>query len=263
VSVRPGPAHTPSGAGGGASRPRAGHGDAATSLAEPMAPLRNHRNVDLRGAPDSLSGSVGQLDAGRFPRVAAYLRGLPDGIASYPDAMVKASMYRDAILDRPLTDAVEYLPPQVAELVLRPPLVSTWIVSVPVQAIFLAIADHHRMSEEAFAAWTHRTQKSLLGGRLYRAMVALASPTLLLNGTRVRWGSFHRGSEIEVTQTGPNEAHLAVLFPRGLFAPTNLRGFVGGFQAIAELSNAKPVSVTLVDAKPTRGDFLVRWREAT
>ena len=229
----------------------------------------NAADTGRRGADDARSLRSPRapddtpLDAAHFPRVASYLRGLPHGMASYPEAMVKASMYRDAIVDRPLSDVVDKLPRAMADLVERPPLVSTWIPSVPVQALFLAIADHHRMTEEAFAAWTHRTQKSLLGGRLYRAIVALASPTMLLNGTRVRWASFHRGSEIEVSQTGPGEARLSVLFPRGLFAVTNLRGFSGGFQAIAELSNAKPVSVALVDAKPTRGDFLVRWRDAS
>lgn len=223
-------------------------------------PVPPRPGVDTRSEPDSIKAQVTVLDAGRFPRVAAYLRGLPLGLASYPEATMKASLFRDAIVDRPLTAAVPFLPAPMVDLIERPPLVSTWVGTVPVQALFLAIADQHRMTDEAFAAWTHRTQKSLLGGRLYRTMMALASPTLLLNGTSVRWGSFHRGSEVEVQQTGPGEARLSVLFPKGLYAPTNLKGFAGGFQAVAELSNAKPVSVTLVEAKPTRGDFLVRWR---
>ncbi len=168
-------------------------------------------------------------------------------------------MYRDSAQDRPMHDALPWLPAPLAELVVRPPLVSTWVPSVTMQALFLAIADHYAMSDEHFMQWTHRTQKTLLSGRLYRSMMALASPALLLTGTSVRWRSFHRGSEIEVDQVGAGTARLSVVFPRGLYATTNLMGFAGGFQAVAELSNATTATVVLTDVLPTRGVFTVRW----
>jgi hypothetical protein len=203
---------------------------------------------------------MSDIDQRKFPRLHAYLKGLPDGLASYPEATAKASMFRDALLDKPLQEVVPLLPDPLAQLVLYPPLVSTWVRSVSMQAIFLVMADHHKMTDDAFSVWTHRTQKALLGGPLYRAMVSLASPSLLLNGASLRWGSFHRGSQVEATETGPGEAMLVMRFPRGLYAPTNLIGFGGGFQAVAELSNAKPVSVSVLEMTPTRARFQFRWR---
>lgn len=203
---------------------------------------------------------MSDIDARKFPRLSAYLKGLPDGLASYPEATAKASMFRDALMEKPVKEVVHLLPDPLAELVLYPPLVSTWVRSVLMQSIFLVMADHHHMTDEAFATWTHRTQKTLLGGPLYRAIVALASPTLLLNGASVRWRSFHRGSDVDVKQTGPQEALLMLSFPRGLYAPTNLIGIAGGFQAVAELSNAKPVSVSVLEMTQTKARFEFRWR---
>jgi hypothetical protein len=203
---------------------------------------------------------MSDVDPRKFPRLSAYLKGLPNGLASYPEATAKASMFRDALNDKPVRELAPLLPDPLADLVLNPPLISTWVRSVLMQGVFLVMADHHHMSDEAFSIWTHRTQKALLGGPLYRAIVALASPNLLLNGASVRWRSFHRGSDVDVQQTGTNEAMLVLTFPRGLYAQTHLIGFCGGFQAVAELSNAKPVSVSILEMSATRARFQFRWR---
>jgi hypothetical protein len=203
---------------------------------------------------------MSDTDLRQFPRLEVYLKGLPHGLKSYPEAKAKASMLRDALLDKPLKEVAKLLPDSLAELVMSPPLVSTWVQSVLVQAIFLVMADHHRMSDGIFSTWTHRTQKALLGGPLYRSIAALASPALLLNGASMRWHSFHRGSDVHIKQAGPGEAVLLLTFPQGLSAPTNLVGIGGGFQAVAEVSKAESVTVRVMEMTQTLARYQFRWR---
>ena len=103
------------------------------------------------------------LDSHRFPRVAKYLEALSDGIVSHPSALTKGSFVRAASEDRRIARPREGLPEPIAELIERPPLVSTWIPSVHAQAFFLAAADEHAMTDEQFGDWTYRLQKRLFG----------------------------------------------------------------------------------------------------
>lgn len=194
-----------------------------------------------------------------FPRLRAYLMHLPQGLASYPEAQIKASLYVHSLNDKPLADFLGILPPEVATLVERPLLMSTWAPSVHVQALYLAIADAYELRDEAFQIWALRMQRSLLSSPLYRALAALASPTLLLSGAEKRWGSFHRDSEIEAQSDGPGRAVVRLRFPPHLYAPTNLAGVAGGIAAVAELSRARGCAVQVALRGSTEATFRVRW----
>lgn len=194
-----------------------------------------------------------------LPRLRAYVEHLPHGLDSYPEARIKASLYVHAIADKPLSPFVNALPREVAELVERPLLMSSWAPSVHVQALYLAIADAYELREEAFQSWSLRAQRALLSSPVYRALASLASPNLLLKGAEKRWGSFHRGSEIEVHDEGPGRALVRLRFPPNLYAPTNLAGVAGGIAAVAELSRARGCAVQLALRTSTEATFRVRW----
>ena len=202
------------------------------------------------------------LDAVRFPRVAKYLGALPDGLSSHPTALVKGSFVRAALEDRRIGGFVDALPEEITQLIERPPLVSTWIRSVYAQALFLAAADEHAMTDEQFGDWSYRVQKRLFGSPLYRAVAVVATPRMLLAGTRMRWGAFHRGTTIEIVDhVSRDAATVTMAYPSMLYARTNLVGFARGFQAVAELSNALVALVELGPSHATSARFDVRWRE--
>lgn len=199
------------------------------------------------------------VDEARFPLLAAYAARLPRGLGSYETSQTKASVYLEALADKPFSAELrDALPDSLRDLVLQPRLVSTWVRTTDVQGLFLAICDAHRLGENEFEVWSYAVQRRLYRSPLYRGLMVLASPTMLLTGTRVRWSSIHRGSEIEVTSSG-REATIALLSPPNLYAPRNLLGFASGFRAVLDLSNAQRVSVKLTSCKPARSEFQITW----
>ena len=118
------------------------------------------------------------------------------------------------------------------------------------------------MTDEQFGDWTYRLQKRLFGSALYRAVAVVTTPRMLLAGTRMRWGAFHRGTSLEIVDhVERNTVTATMRFPSMLYSRTNLVGFARGFQAVAELSNALVASVELAATQPTWARFDVRWRE--
>jgi hypothetical protein len=165
-----------------------------------------------------------------------------------------------ALADRQLLGFAHELPAPVAELVRSRPAPTAWLPSVHVQALFLAIADAYEMSDRAFLEWSYRVQKPLYAGPIYRPLMVLASPRMLLGGAKLRWSSVHRGSDIDVRTINDASARVTVSYPQDLFAETNLHGFAGGFRAVVELSNARSVDVSVAYVGATHATFDVTWR---
>lgn len=200
------------------------------------------------------------FDATRFRRLASYIRELPNGLASHAAASTKASLYVHALADKPLLPFVRDLPPEIADLVERPLLVSSWAPATHVQGVFLAIADAHELSDDAFQEWARRTQRALFTGILYRALSMIASPSALLKGAERRWDAFHRGSTLAVIDSGPGHVTARVDYPHNLYALTNLRGFAGGFAAAGELSRARGLAVRVAEKTACTATFDIRWK---
>lgn len=200
--------------------------------------------------------------ASRFPRLDGYLRKLPDGVASYPDAQIKASLYRAALAARPLDDVARDLPEPVADLILAPRLMSSWTPSVPALAVFLAIFDRYEFDEVRFRLWSEHMQTALFGSALYRALLSVLSPTQLLTGVRKRWGTFHRGTEIAMRETSDFSVEVTLTHPPNLYARPNLIGIAGGLVAAGKLSRAKAVSVRLALMTSTEARFDIDWHAA-
>jgi hypothetical protein len=68
--------------------------------------------------------------------VEEYLATLPDGIDSYPQALIKGSLVRIVCRDVDRSKVARVLPPRVSALLLDPPLPSAWTPEV----WFLAMA---------------------------------------------------------------------------------------------------------------------------
>ena len=196
----------------------------------------------------------------RYAQLETYLRELPAGIGSHPEAEIKASVYRGAIEDRPLTGALEHLPSELADLVTSPRLVSTWVPTTHVQCLYLAIADHYRMTESVFREWSYQMQKRLYSGALYRSLLSLASPSLLLQGAKLRWRAVHRGTDLDIFPEGDQGALIHLRYPDGLYARMNLIGFESGFRTTAEIANGRTVQVDLKSATRREARFSARWR---
>ena len=199
--------------------------------------------------------------AERYPRLVEYLASLPAGLASYPDCQAKTSLSLTMVEGlpepRPALEK-ESLPEPLARFLRRPPT-SMWSSEVESRALALSIADHYRMSNEAYLAWIKQQNRSYFGSLMYRAVMAFASPAALVAKAAARWAAVHRGSSLAAKVLGPGDAQATLTFPPFLFAGLALLQVKAVLEAGAEHTNARHPTVELEHVSPTSGVYRVRW----
>lgn len=194
-----------------------------------------------------------------LPHMSAYLARLPHGLDSFPEAKAKASLYRSTI-DATMVPDLSVLPPVLARLLETPAPVSSWINEVHSHALILAARDLRFDSDAAFVDFAYARQKDLFAGRLYRVMLALASPTILLRSGALRWTTFHRGSSFNVEEGSATGAVIRIDHPPGLWHGLLADALIAGLRAVLDLSGAQDVDMHV--AKQDAESLWIRgtWR---
>jgi len=216
----------------------------------------------MHGVPHTASTTGADLvpaAAKRYPRLAAYLAGLPAGLGSYPDCLARTSLCAELIdgMPEPRPRPAD-LPEPAASILARRPR-GLWMPEVHVMALSVTIADHYEFDDAAYLGWLHDVNLRYFSSLVLRVLMAFISPTELVARASARWLAVHQGSTLEARLTGPGSARVELTFPPGLFAPILLRHFTAVWQAIFEHSKAKECEVTLVEANELRGTYDARW----
>jgi hypothetical protein len=193
-----------------------------------------------------------------FPRVAAYLAGLPQGAASYPECEMKASGYRDAIARRPIA-AWDALAEPLAQLLASPAPMSAWIPEAQGMALALAIADHHHMEDQEFLRFIFDHNRELLGSPTYSYLMRADGAQAMLKHAQVRWKAMHRGVQLEASEVDAHCCRYALSFPLRLYDPLLLKAFAQTFRAGLVLANLPEAAVELVEFTETAAVFVARW----
>ncbi len=190
------------------------------------------------------------------PQLRAYLERLPDGLASYPGCLAKASLYRSIIEELPLDDA--RLPEPLQDLLRRPRAVSEWIPEVHSHAVLLAQYDQRFTALPEFAAHCYAAQRRLWDSKIYAFMMRLMSPVRLLASTSQRWGQFHRGTELVAERSGEGAAWLRLTTPPYVYDEIALIGLTEGLRAVIDCSGISS-EFTLVECDEVGARWAVRW----
>ncbi len=199
------------------------------------------------------------VTAKRYPRLAAYLDGLPQGLASYPQCTSKASLPLMLTKGMPApTPRPQDVPEPLRRYLLSPPS-GMWVPEVESMAISLAIADQYRMTENQHLSWLKSQNRGFFSSLMYRAVMSFFSPAALIPKSPARWAAVHRGSALSATFVGPNDVDVFLDFPPRLFPRIALQQLTAVFEAALENSNARASEVMLVDVTDTRGTFHARW----
>lgn len=191
-------------------------------------------------------------------RLDDYLGSLPSGLGSYPAAEQKASILR-FFLDHTKSTQPAFQPqrgpPELLELLLRPPPVNTWITEAQAQACFLWCSDQlFPADDEGYVRHWRDVNTALLQSSLYRFLMRLASPGQIIKGAKSRWHQLHRsGLDLAVEADG---AELALRFPSMLLPRIAARTLATGFTA-AVRSGSAAASVELADHTVTHARFKV------
>jgi hypothetical protein len=198
----------------------------------------------------------------RFPRLHAYLRGLPAGIDSYPDSVVKTSTFRFALEDKPVPLEDGEVPEALERLVRRPPAVNSWVPEVQMVGVFKLIGDHHfekHGGTPAFLRWVNEQNKALLGGPLYRVLFWMVPIETLFYGIEQRWTAFRRGTGLRLIERRSGQARMELTYEPHLLDQEGLLAIGTAFEAIATLAGAKTSRVEVIRVGASSGEVVLAW----
>jgi hypothetical protein len=204
------------------------------------------------------------MDRGVFPTVAEYVDRLPQGCASYPQCVAKASFLCQSLKDKPIDVAPGALPEPVESLIRTPPAVTAWIPEAHFNAAMFAVRDIHfpgLRGREDFRRWTHQLAATLFQTTLYRALFFVVSPMRLLRGIESRWHAFHRGGvELRIVEERKTLARIRITYPDFLYVDLALVGLQTSVQAAVEAAGGREVTVVVARLSDGETELLTVWR---
>jgi len=194
-------------------------------------------------------------------RLNAYLAELPGGLVAHPSCQRKAVQYRQLLTDTPkLVELAAELPSVLAQLLQHPLPVSAFLPTVHENALYLAARDLFFPTDEAFVEAMHRISRQLMQGPLYRIMMTLLSPSMIVRGAASRFGAFNRGTTLETEAVSAHHARAVLTSPAHLYTPLLAEGWAATFQAAVEASGGRDTHFAVVEHTVTRTVFEGRWR---
>jgi len=187
----------------------------------------------------------------RLPRVSAYVAALPDGLASYPEAQAKASTIHELGRQVPRGFPLEQIPPDLRELLLSPPPVSSWISETQACALSLALRDVGFDDDASYLAWIETGFTKFFSSSLYRILMTVASPHTMAKGAAKRWAALRRGTSRSLVEAHDNGNISRVDYPAYLVPRLHAEATARGILVAYRMSRAKDPRVTVVEHGPT------------
>lgn len=199
------------------------------------------------------------FDPESLPRTAAYLASLPDGLDSYPRCRVRTVVTREitdefpAVLDHPGVD------PEVRALLRRSIDGGEWMLDARGMALRLLVRDIAFETDATYHRWYFDVAGRVFAKPLYRFLMYVVSPTLVMLGATKRWAAFREGSTL-TARLERNRGELELAFPRHLYPELTLVGFGEAFRASVLAARGREPKVELVEASADRGRWSLEWR---
>jgi hypothetical protein len=188
-----------------------------------------------------------------------YLAGLPAGLDSFPECLVKGSVLRSTLLQQPIEQLAASLPEKLRNLATDPPVDSEWMSETRFVAVYHAVADVRGYGDAEVLAWARERNRALFRNPAYRILMAVSSPGTLIRGAAMRWSNWHRGTSLEIEGIQDEGVRALLRFPDGLFDMTMLQVFGEAFAAGLELARAPSPSSKVELVEPGVARYLASW----
>ncbi|MCA9610121.1 MAG: hypothetical protein KC619_31205 [Myxococcales bacterium] len=195
----------------------------------------------------------------RYPHLREYLAALPDGLASYPDCVSKATLLRSA-LEGHEDAAVDDLRPELLELYREPPPATIWVPAVEVNAIFHVIVDVYYPTQAQVIEWARRRTLRMRDNPIYRRILRVTSPWALFRISQQLDGLFQRGTHI-APELEKGHARFELTHPPHLVSRINQVANVGMFEAMVEMTGCRDARCEMTASSPTGATFEMTWTE--
>ncbi len=114
--------------------------------------------------------------------------------------------------------------------------------------------------ERDFLSHKLAANRKMLSGPLYKLLLAVVSPLMLLKRSDARWQAFHRGITLATKQTGPKRAEARMGFPAHLVPELLVKTYGTVFEAICEAAGGKDVVVAVHGRTEHQATYEISWR---
>lgn len=200
------------------------------------------------------------MDATRYPRAAAYLDALPDGLESFPQCEVQLTVF-DSLREAAKGVDASGLPGALGDF-FRGDTRKGWVPEVLCQAANLVFAD--TVGEAEFLQWSYDNAVRLYKKPVLRHLMKLLSPTLVVMGAPRRWNAVRRGTGLAVgpIQTVDDRKVTVgdVTGPPGLFAKAFCEAVAEAFRAGLDGAHGHDGKVELETFDGATARYRVSWR---
>jgi hypothetical protein len=158
-----------------------------------------------------------------YPRLAAYVDQLPEGLDSHPECQAKVSIHR--IIYNFAQQPLQGLPAVLQAYLDDSAPAEKWMPQCHTLALIVAIVEARQLPPEEEAKWIRSAASLLFSTPMYKLLMWAISPRLMIRGADIRWSAFFRGTSLQPTIIGDREAELELRAPLGMFDETLARIF--------------------------------------
>ena len=197
-------------------------------------------------------------DSRRYPRLAEYIRLLPDGLDSYPDCKAKGTLITSALQGHDTSDLGEGLPDSIVEMLRSPPHPAFWVPGTMSDAIFYTIVDSFYPDEEAVLEWTRRRTLKTADSRMYRALSRVTGPAAIVRMAAAVHGLFQKGTNLSV-EGGRGDMAFELTHPPFLHGGLNHKVNCAMFEVLLDRAGAPDPVVEMTESAPTKATYHARW----
>jgi hypothetical protein len=199
------------------------------------------------------------LDPTLYPHLARYLDTVPGGLQAHPQCKTTSDFTLRMRED--VTDALAAatLPARVREPLAAAWEPGEWIPTTTNVMLMLLMRDRVMRDDNVFWRYNLERASEVFRQPLYKALMFVLSPSLMVMGAAKRWGKFHQGTELLSHGVSKHAARLEARFPEHLFPELWLRGTSAVFCAAVACAGAKTPAAALHDMSPTGASFDLTW----
>lgn len=196
----------------------------------------------------------------KYPTLYMYMSGLPDGIASYPQAQTRVDIGAQARSRWPdLADRPD-IPQDIREAIQRPWVDGEWISEVVFMAYHALIRDVIYRDDTLFQQFCYDVSKESFSTPIMRAMMHFVSPALLVMGASKRWAMMKRGSELKAIKSAKDNLTVRLTYPPNLYHRCMLEGFSQSFRAGINCTRVTSCSVDVQPISEKECHFHAKWQ---
>ncbi len=215
--------------------------------------------------PGPLSGLAPQVpaeplqipSARDFPRLHAFMKGLPQATSKYDVCQGKASMFNIALGLHPVVNVPEAMPDQLRRYFTGRLPPNQWVPELDYVMFSIAMADIHNWDNQGMRRYWFQVMDHINNSAMYGLLFRFLSARMLVTTVASRWSSFHQGTTCRAERT-PKGLVMTLGFPRGLFNELIVHGYLGVFDALAAHSRLFKGQVELVDFDDVGARYLMR-----